>query len=316
MTDQIQEGQIVDGEPDIPTLGKTALAIPVGARELTLADVEKFECAIALYKRARIAALRLTSVHDWVNFGGNPYMEEDGAVKLIAPFSIGFRNIRHERKVERDSQSEYTAIYVFGDAYSKSLGVEVSEIVGSATTRHKFHVAAAFGNREDVDITNVMKHAHSNFRACAIKALLGLDGLTWEDLAEAGLEKEKMQGVEFKTGKGRAEAEEKKSAAEGKTADDMSKEVWTSLVEVASGDAALASELLKLSTTFAGKDGKITAGRSDIAKMSDKWVFAYKANALKKLRGAFDEGVSDPDDLRDAAWAATGIGGPREGAPG
>ena len=80
------------------------------------------------------------------------------------------------------------------------------------------------------------------------------------------------------------------------------------------GEEALASELLFLSTT-SEKDGRVYKGRKSVNDLTEKQVFWYKSNRLKKLQEAADEGVVESEDLKDYAWKLTGVGGERKGAP-
>ena len=310
MTDEIQDIEVTIPEVP-PKQPASAVAVPTGAMELTEQSVEQFEKAIELYKRARIAALRMTTVNDWIDYGGAPYLQETGAEPLAAPFGISFSNLSRERSTEQDNEGPYEVFYTYADAHSEKLHRSLPGVIGSCTTRQKLH---GWKGRANAEIPNIKKHSYSNMVRNAVVKILGIGGITWDELTEFGIKRDQVKKVEFKEGKEKAAAEEKKATEEGKGVDDARKQIWSDLLLLAGGEEALAIELLSLSTT-SEKDGRVYKGRKSINDLTEKQVFWYKTNRLKKLQEAADEGVVESEDLKDYAWKLTGVGGERKGAP-
>ncbi|MEM4167775.1 MAG: hypothetical protein QXW98_04970 [Candidatus Caldarchaeum sp.] len=171
----------------VPTTG--ALATP---GELTPEIVEKAQKFAALSRDLRLAALRATTEKDWVDLDGSPYLMASGCHRIASLFRIRTRNVRTERVEEPNA--EYT-IVVTGEACSELLdpGGWV-EIVGTASSTDRFLTK---GGRAKAAFGDVLKKAHTSFMGRAIRQLVGLSGLSWDELATLGIHREKAARVEY-----------------------------------------------------------------------------------------------------------------------
>lgn len=212
-----REGEVL--QSGFVALPKHLLENPELARDTMRKRVEALKHIIG-------EALRLTTTKDWVDFGGTPYLQASGAEKLIGPFGIRFRN----RTIE-PSLRDACAMWRDGiPVYFECTGTVVmggfeTEIVGGRNTddgffRDQFEwVDDPSGRKKadgtpwkvksklppkpltEVDIGDVRKSSVSNWEARAVSTCLGLRGLTWEFLAQYGIEPPKDRRVDFRQGK-------------------------------------------------------------------------------------------------------------------
>lgn len=171
----------------VPTTG--ALATP---GELTPEVVEKAQRFAALSRDLRLAALRATTAKDWVDLEGIPYLTASGCHRIASLFRIRTRSVRTERVEEPNG--EYT-IVVTGEACSELLdpGGWV-EVVGTASSTDRFLTK---GGRAKAAFGDVLKKAHTSFMGRAIRQLVGLSGLSWDELAALGIQREKAVRVDY-----------------------------------------------------------------------------------------------------------------------
>lgn len=164
-------------------------------REESLEDVvKKAEAEVESFKKIKNIALRLTNENDWIDEGGEPYLEMSGCAKIRSFFGISIVDMRNEMKLMEDAKGKYYLVVVYGKGIWRG---RIEEDVGIASTRDRF-----FGKNkglEDVDIGNVIKKAVTNLQNRLIKKLLGLF-FEWKDLEEAGLDVKKIKKVEYKKG--------------------------------------------------------------------------------------------------------------------
>lgn len=252
--------QLMAAEPE----SEVQLApIALGDLEKSIAQAEKYMSALARIRRLSIG---MTSVADWTNQGGNPYLLKSGCDKIAGGFGIQVYDTRGEKEVITDDKGEYIMYTFAGNARWQN---NVSQQIGICSTRDDFF---ALRNGEylplsEVDITDVKKKAFTNFLNRIIKALLGLS-FTWQEIDEYSsgrITKETVTGVAYHGGS-------KGGAAPVATADDVKirKELTEMLMEIANGDKDAAREHLIQLTAFEGRDGKQVAGIGDSRRLSGK----------------------------------------------
>jgi hypothetical protein len=162
------------------------------AQGAEIATAEDAARVAELHRALRVATLRITRASDWVDMDGQPYLSASGAQRLAPLFRIRTRGVRVERVEEPGGG--YTVV-VTGEACSEVLDPDGwQEVVGTASSEDRFltkggRVKAAYGD--------VLKKAMTNFTARAIKQLIGLGGITWEDLAEHGIRRQDAPQVHY-----------------------------------------------------------------------------------------------------------------------
>jgi len=145
-----------------------------------------------LHHALRVATLRITRASDWVDMEGQPYLSASGAQRLAPLFRVRTRNVRVERIEEPGGG--YTVV-VTGEACSEVLDADGwQEVVGAASSEDRFLTK---GGRVKAPYGDVLKKAVTNFTARAIKQLVGLGGITWDDLAEHGIRRQDAPQVHY-----------------------------------------------------------------------------------------------------------------------
>jgi hypothetical protein len=186
-------------------------------------DVEtsKMERFAEAMRRFHMAACKATLSHDWIDFGGKPYLEGEGAMRIAA--AIGLRV--GEPLWESDKGEWFEDELFFECVVEAHWPLTGASFVGlgDCNTADKFFaegknskLAQALGQTGEkprlarkLIAMDVKKKAHSNAITNAVRGVMGLKGLTWDDLAQLGLERSKAgAGVDYKKG-----AEAKKAGA-------------------------------------------------------------------------------------------------------
>lgn len=173
-------------------------------------------------KVTKLSLLR-TSVHDWTDQQGKPYLQSSGAEKLMAVWGIYVKETHLD--IEMDELSGLPSYKMTGRVGSRLLGIEM-DVIGGRNAADDFFAGTACvcGNmRRDhgdeqmfecpgfklepkrVDLLDVQKAAYSNFLVNAITRIIGMRGLTWDDVAnvtEGRITKDTCTGKVTYKGKG------------------------------------------------------------------------------------------------------------------
>lgn len=172
--------------------------------------IEKLEKNIESYRKIITIALKLTNEQDWTNQNGKPYLDCSGAEKIANPFGVQVKKQRKEKRIEEDKKGQYYIWEYTATFSSTKLGREM-EISGFASSRDKFFAKVTkwingkpqteLKPMEEVDQVRIMQKAQTNMMVNGIKRIIGLRNLTWEQLGEAGLKKEKFVSIQYQEGK-------------------------------------------------------------------------------------------------------------------
>lgn len=159
-----------------------------------LAMAEQAERRIEAINRIMTASLKITNEKDWILIAGTPYLQESGATKVARLFGIGWSIENPILEAESDGHFTYTYKGKF------FMGGTSIEATGSRSSKDEFFT----GKKEpkapqDIDKRDVKMSAYTNCINNGIKRILpGLRNLTAEDMKNAGLDCNKMQGYGFK----------------------------------------------------------------------------------------------------------------------
>ncbi|MBP9786047.1 MAG: hypothetical protein KBC72_00445 [Acinetobacter sp.] len=174
----------------------------------------------AIFERVLSVAVAATGVNDWKDMGGKPYLEASGCEKAARRFGVSIYDVSVEREDLNDDNGRYYLYTVMGKA---SLGSESIEAIGTCSSRDKFFGAKK--QMQDVDIANIKKKAYTNFMGNAVRKLLGLNNMTWDQLAKFGIGKGgNVTKVNYDKGASKADATKQAQAAQ----DGAKKPYWTS----------------------------------------------------------------------------------------
>lgn len=162
--------------------------------------IEKASKAIEFWNKVEKLALKRTNHRDWVDQGGFPYLTSPGAEKVAGPFGVRIYNVESIRRDREDEKGKYY-FYEFKGTVACRFSGMMLETVGTCSSRDKFF-STAYGQalpQAEVDETNILKAAYSNFMHNAVTKVLGMRNLTWDDLKAAGVDVEKVIKVDYKS---------------------------------------------------------------------------------------------------------------------
>lgn len=174
----------------VPSLVPTGLA-----DDQLLAVAAAAERRIEAVNKIKKIALKVTNNRDWTDQGGNPYLQVSGSEKVARLFGISWRLDEPIREDHDDGHFSYSFKGYF------SMGTAEIEVMGTRSSQDPFFR----GSREqpkppsEIDRNDVKKGAMTNCIGNGITRLLGIRSLTWEDLAESGISRDRLGKVNFRT---------------------------------------------------------------------------------------------------------------------
>lgn len=242
---------------------------PVEDIDRKLANVDK---VFELLGKLRQFALKHLSPKSITNEGGNPYITESGVNVFDSPFGIYEKDVsgivvkENGVQISIDDANAFSGtiecIIYRGIVGSKTLGIEASFEGGTyfADTEagqkdRKFH--------DKEDYLFFSKKAKANWRGRARRKLLGLDNITWDELAKYGITPDNCTSVSRKSSQAPVSAEQTQ------TDNKLRGEITMWLAEFIT-DAAGRSNKLEEMTSFKGSDGNIVPGLRDPKNLSGK----------------------------------------------
>jgi len=287
---ETQNGKVTGGEAfDERTVSPEMALISIPERgisiEKELAEIEK---NVDFFNRVKIIALKMTKPSDWVDLGGNPYLMDRGTENVAVAFGVDISDLQLKMEWAEDDKGRYYSFIASGKAYSKKLGRYVEDI-GVCSQRDKFfgQVGGKFKEIADVDMANVRRKAVTNLYNRLIKRVIGLMGVTFADLEQAGIKKDALGKVEYRGGGQKAEAAANLSGDAKKKRDG----IWSMLLEIAVGDEETARGLLSNISAFKDQDGK-EHKLEDISRLtSEKWI----ASLYGKVKKEYDAVMAKRD---------------------
>jgi len=230
-------------------------------------------------------AISQTNEEDWVLQGGKPYLEVTGAEKIAPIFSVSVKNIRYEKEIGMiEEGGKYVRHWYFGDGELSPNGHTVyrlTDLFGSSWTHDDF-----FGKNKDgswkgiyeIDERDLRYKAYSDLMRVAVVRLLGLRSVSLDQLKAAGLNLEKIQGVD----RGYTVAPEDKA---------KQAELFQIIKGLVGTDSAKVKAKVKELTWFEKtENGKVTEMfKENYDQLSGKWLEATLSKA-RKLKEAMENG--------------------------
>jgi hypothetical protein len=171
--------------------------------------VRSFKQTVENFKSFMSICYRLTNESHWLNHGTKDqpqyYLQSPGAEALMVPLGIEPQDLsyRREEKVDKDGQTFYSW-WCEGMARSKTLG-RSGHFIGYCDSRDPFFNARR-GWTPETGEGDIRKSAFSNWEVNAVTRLAGLRKPRAESLQAAGLDLNKIQGVDY-SGRKTAESE-------------------------------------------------------------------------------------------------------------
>ena len=194
MDDEKQTMQDVMERPELIERPTTTYS-PVADRRLQEVAREA-EANVQAYRRILAACIKITNPNDWVDLGGKPYLQVSGAQKIGRLFGISWRPEPDTVEMLPDGHRIYT--------YTGELtwGPSTITVIGTRSSADAFFSEARGTtiHPNDIDMGDVKKAAFTNWLNRGIKALLGLNNITWDDVRSAGMSADQMSKVQFRQG--------------------------------------------------------------------------------------------------------------------
>lgn len=232
-----------------------------------IAVAEKAEQRIEAVNKIKRLALKVTNPQDWIDQNGKPYLQASGAEKVARLFGISWRIGEPVYEELEDGYFSYTYKGEF------TLGNTTIEVIGSRSSKDGFFRKYDKDRKplppSEIDKGDVKKSAFTNLLANGITRLLGLRNLTWEDLKEAGINKEQTASVEYKDSK-------KEMLSEAH------KKLFNLLNDYFKGDKIKMQDALKELTEFKDSKGNLHEGKTSIYDLSEK-IASVAYGKLKKV---------------------------------
>jgi len=270
--------EIIPVEPAIVSLPQSGLV------ETELARIEQ---NIELFNRVKRLALKLTKPSDWVLLGDTPYLMDKGAENIAIAFGVDIFDVSLRQEWAEDEKGRYYYFVARGKARSKKLDREIEDI-GVCSQRDRFFgmLGGELKELAEVDIANIQRKAVVNLYNRLIKRIVGLTGVTLDDLKEAGINLERVARVTYKSSKTTPAQKENGGAVElSREALKKREEIWLMLLQLAQGNQETATRLLEQISTFIDKQGK-EHRLSDISKLtSEKWINILYQRAKELYEG-------------------------------
>ena len=233
-------------------------------------------------------SLKVTNYRDWTLQDGSPYLGHSGAEKVARLFGVKVSNVTIKKESTDDSEGKFY-IYIITGKCSLPGDMDSIEAIGTCSQRDSFFSKAKGERRptSEIDETNIMKAAYSNFMVNGITHLLGLRNLTVEQLTDAGVDLSKVLQVGFKKGTQKMsktlEADSKKLR---QRIDDMA-------IQMSGGDEEAMKKILKDNSIFQAKD----ENGQPVDKFIDDIKYLTSAKWIKstygRMKKAFQEAYPD-----------------------
>lgn len=221
-------------------------------------------------------SLKVTNYRDWTLQDGSPYLGHSGAEKVARLFGVKISNVAVTKELTEDTEGKFY-IYIVTGKCALPGDMDSIEAIGTCSQRDSFFSKSG-GKRKDsnqIDETNIMKAAYSNFVVNGITHLLGLRNLTIEQLEEAGVDLSKVLQVGFKKDTQKIDKTLKEDSKKlRKRIDDMA-------TQMAGGDEEEKKKILKASSCFTVKDDE----GKDVEKFIDDIKYLTSAKWIKSTYG-------------------------------
>ena len=234
-------------------------------------------------------SLKVTNYRDWTLQDGSPYLGHSGAEKVARLFGVKISNVNIKKESTDDSEGKFY-IYIITGKCSLPGDMDSIEAIGTCSQRDSFFSKAKGERRptSEIDETNIMKAAYSNFMVNGITHLLGLRNLTVEQLTDAGVDLSKVLQVGFK----------KRTQKISKTLEEDSKKLRQRIddmaIQMSGGDEEAMKKILKANSLFTVKDDE----GKDVDKFIDDIKYLTSAKWIKSTYGRMKKAYQEtyPDE--------------------
>jgi hypothetical protein len=146
-------------------------------------------------------AIRATHSGQWVNQNGKPWPMAAAAEVMARRCAVRVRDVKSKKLPSSDDKGPF---YLYLVEATASLPGEWDSIeaMGTCSSRDQFLGTETGAGRalSEIDEGNILKAAYSNMLVNAVTRLLGVRNMTWERLAELGIDQGGAAKVEYRHG--------------------------------------------------------------------------------------------------------------------
>lgn len=199
-------------------LENTGESLTVISTDSLINIANKAEARIEAVKKIKRLSLRVTNCQDWVDQNGKPYLQTSGGEKIARLFGISWTVEEPRTQCDGDAGHyvvTYKGIFTLGNASIECIGTRSSKDGFFKKYEKGEYVDNKYVQGKElppssIDIGDVVKSAYTNLIGNGITRLLGIRNLTYDDLAESGIDVSKITKVEYKS---KVKTPQSKSAA-------------------------------------------------------------------------------------------------------
>ena len=233
---------------------------PMSAAMVPIAEglIEKVEAQANFLSAVLKMLPRVCHNRNIVDMGGNPYIDDDGCQKMARLSELSFSEPHITEGYEPIPNSEEKEYVINVTGTVRLRNTTISE-VGICTTNDAF-LSARPGLSHNQLKGEVRKKALSNWRGRCVRTILGLRGLSWEDLKESGFDQDSAGSVDYNKGAKSGKSEK---------ADEVRIKLGEMLFADCKDNKTAAENLLEVLTSFEGDKGPVK-GKKSVLKLTDK----------------------------------------------
>ena len=251
----------------VTTQPSTTPSAPISMLGMLTPDmIDRAERMVEGIKRIKSIALKVTNRLDWQRFGNTGYLSASGCQKVAALFGVNLEFTRETERLAEDREGKQVIVY---KAYCRAtFNGRTFDAVGIVDSEKLFYIGKEDPKPlEERDFASMEKHATTNAMNRALKAVIGFNGITWEEVeASLGSEAGKATNISFKT-KPAAKQVDTVDGAKAKS------EMKRMLLEMGQGDVVAAKDILRELTTTTNvnpQSGKPWPPKESVDGLTDK----------------------------------------------
>jgi hypothetical protein len=267
-------GEDMSNGDQLPLEAEPKDIVPVTPGLPSEGALDRAEKRDALMRRVMQLAITATNESDYSMLGQNLWIEATGVEKIARRFGITFGRptITKEYHDDKDGKRFYTMVCE-GEIFMSD--VDRIWAIGTADSNDQFLTQ---DHKNEADVNDIRKKAWSNWEVNGVTRLLGIRGITTDDLKAGHLNPQLIRGVKFRS---KEETPVGNGGTTGITGLEMRRQIGEALTAEFGEDEDAAKTKLRLVTEFKGNDGKMVLGIEDVAMLSGKRLEIAHAKICK-----------------------------------
>ena len=146
-------------------------------------------------------AVGATNAEHWCDLGGNPWLTGPGAESVARRCAVNVTETAIKKEWDEDTKGRYYLVTTRA-RFALPGGLDSIEAYGYCSSRDSFLGTETKAGRDvaDVEEGSIRQASYTNCMVNGITRLLGIRRMSWERLAQLGLDRSKMSKVEYQSG--------------------------------------------------------------------------------------------------------------------